>query len=479
MRKHAALAWLAISLSAAPLPETIPASSVRPVVVTSSAKVAPPVSQLPAGYTLSVAAAAPLVTHPIAGCFDDRGRLFVGDAVGVNWKKDQLEANPPNRVLMLEDTDSDGSFDRSTVFADKMTFPAGAQWLNGSLYVASPPGIWKLTDIDDDGVADKREMIVSGFDYTGNAADVHGPFLHPNGRLYWCHGRKGYKAAGKDGKVVFEGKSSGIWSVKPDGTDVQWHALLAGDNPVEVDFTPQGEVIGVQNLYYGQPRGDTLVHWLSGGVYERVDLPHIIAGLPRTLPTMPVMHNFGHVAVSGACFWKSFPENRGADAPLQFLVTHFNTQRVVRMELAPHGATYRAVENEFLKLTDPDVHFTDVIEAPDGSLIVLNTGGWFRLGCPASLMAKPDVLGSILRIRSTLPAAKVSSSWQQTYRPIGTSANELIAGLANADPQVRQRTLARISETRHQDARITTAILGLMTQTLDAPTEHALIYAAQ
>ncbi len=479
MRKHAALAWLAISLSAAPLPETIPASSVRPVVVTSSAKVAPPVSQLPAGYTLSVAAAAPLVTHPIAGCFDDRGRLFVGDAVGVNWKKDQLEANPPNRVLMLEDTDSDGSFDRSTVFADKMTFPAGAQWLNGSLYVASPPGIWKLTDSDGDGVADKREMIVSGFDYTGNAADVHGPFLHPNGRLYWCHGRKGYKAAGKDGKVVFEGKSSGIWSVKPDGTDVQWHALLAGDNPVEVDFTPQGEVIGVQNLYYGQPRGDTLVHWLSGGVYERVDLPHIIAGLPRTLPTMPVMHNFGHVAVSGACFWKSFPENRGADAPLQFLVTHFNTQRVVRMELAPHGATYRAVENEFLKLTDPDVHFTDVIEAPDGSLIVLNTGGWFRLGCPASLMAKPDVLGSILRIRSTLPAAKVSSSWQQTYRPIGTSANELIAGLANADPQVRQRTLARISETRHQDARITTAILGLMTQTLDAPTEHALIYAAQ
>ena len=479
MRKHAALVWLAISLSAAPAPEIIPTCSVRPVVVTSSAKVTPPVAQLPAGYTLSVAAAAPLVTHPIAGCFDDRGRLFVGDAVGVNWKKDQLDANPPNRVLMLEDTDGDGIFDKSTVFADKMTFPAGAQWLNGSLYVASPPGIWKLTDTDGDGVADKREMIVSGFDYTGNAADVHGPFLHPNGRLYWCHGRKGYKAAGKDGKVVFEGKSSGIWSVKPDGTDVQWHALLAGDNPVEVDFTPQGEVIGVQNLYYGQPRGDTLVHWLTGGVYERVDLPHIIAGLPRTLPTMPVMHNFGHVAVSGACFWKSFPENRGADAPLQFLVTHFNTQRVVRMELSRQGSTYRAVENEFLKLTDPDVHFTDVIEAPDGSLIVLNTGGWFRLGCPSSLMAKPDVLGSVLRIRSTALSQKVSGAWQQPYRPIGTSANELIAGLADTDPQVRLRTLGRISETRPQDARITTAVLGLMTQTLDAPTEHALIYAAQ
>jgi putative heme-binding domain-containing protein len=194
---------------------------------------------------------------------------------------------------------------------------------------------------------------------------------------------------------------------------------------------------------------------------------------------MPVMHNFGHVAVSGACFWKSFPENRGADAPLQLLVTHFNTQRVVRMELSRLGSTYRAVENEFLKLTDPDVHFTDVIEAPDGSLIVLNTGGWFRLGCPSSLMAKPDVLGSVLRIRSTALSEKVAGAWQQPYRPIGTSANELIAGLADTDPQVRLRTLGRISETRPQDARITSAVLGLMTQTLDALTEHALIYTAQ
>ena len=479
MRKLAALAWLTIPLAAAPAPELIPASSVRPVIVTSSAKVTPPAAHLPAGYTLSVAAAAPLVTHPIAGCFDDRGRLFLGDAVGVNWKKDQLEAAPPNRVLMLEDTDGDGDFDRSTVFADKMTFPAGAQWLDGSLYVASPPGLWKLTDTDGDGVADKREMIVSGFDYTGNAADVHGPFLRPDGRLYWCHGRKGYKAAGKDGKVVYEGKSSGIWSAQPDGTDVRWHALLAGDNPVEVDFTPQGEVIGVQNLYYGQPRGDTLVHWLYGGVYARADLPQIIAGLPRTLPNMPVMHDFGHVAVSGACFWKTYPETRGADAPLQFLVTHFNTQRVVRMELVRQGSTYRAVENEFLKLADPDAHLTDVIEAPDGSLIVLNTGGWFRLGCPSSLIAKPDVLGSVLRIRPTGPATKVSGAWQQPYRPIGDAADELLAGLGAADAQIRLRTLARIAEIRPRDAGLAAAMLGLMPQSLDAPTEHALIYAAQ
>ena len=149
------------------------------------------------GYVAEAVAAAPLVRHPIMATVDDRGRLFVGDSSGVNLNKAELEKELPHRVLMLEDTDGDGIFDKSTVFADKLTFPQGCAWLNGALYVASPPGIWRFTDTDGDGVADQREMIVRGFDYTGNAADIHGPFVHPNGRLYWCHGRKGHEVIDK------------------------------------------------------------------------------------------------------------------------------------------------------------------------------------------------------------------------------------------------------------------------------------------
>ena len=117
------------------------------------------------------------------------GFLFVGDAAGTNLNKAGLEKQLPNRVILLTDLNNDGRYDKASVFADQMTFPQGGVWLDGSFYVASPPGIWKLTDIDGDDVADVREMIVGGFEYTGNGADVHGPFLHPNGRLYWCHGR--------------------------------------------------------------------------------------------------------------------------------------------------------------------------------------------------------------------------------------------------------------------------------------------------
>jgi putative membrane-bound dehydrogenase-like protein len=496
------LPFLALPVFAADLPpdqgNTLPESAKRPVVVTGKSTLALPKHDLPEGYTLEVAAASPLVTHPIMGCLDDQGRLFVGDATGVNWNKKQLEENPPNRVLMLEDTDKDGAFDKSTLFADKMTFPQGACWLNGSLYVASPPSIWKLTDTDNDGVADQREEIVTGFDYTGNAADIHGPFLHPNGRLYWCHGRKGHVVKQKDGTPVDASLACGIWSCKPDGSDVAWHSLGCGDNPVEVDFTRSGDIIGVQNLYYSQPRGDTLIHWLYGGVYERADQLKAIAHLPRTLETMPVMYNFGHVAVSGCCFWSGYVgavarlrkdgdlSNAGsrvlanAPTPEHFMVTHFNTQRLVRMELTPSGSTYKAVENEFLKLHNPDIHLTDVMEDPrDGSLLLFDTGGWFRIGCPSSLMAKSDLLGAVYRIKPKQPA----TSEQVRAAFAEQDLKSEIQNLQSSDPHARRRALEWMTANLHDEdgaaESVKSALRPLFDQELDPVAEHGLIAAAQ
>ncbi len=465
-----------------------------------------PAAEFPAGLELIVAAAPPVVTHPLMVTFDDRGRLFVGDAAGLNLRRKELEEQLPNRVLMLEDRDGDGVFEKSTVFADKMTFPQGAAWLDGSLYVASPPGIWKLTDTTGDGVADEREMIVGGFDFDGNAADVHGPFLHPtNGRLYWCHGRKGHKVVQKDGTLVHEGKASGIWSSRPDGSDVQWHALGSMDNPVEVDFTPEGDMFGVVNLYYNQPRGDTLMHWLYGGVYERPDQLAVIAGLPRTQERMPVVHNYGHVAVSGCSFYRSGaldPTWRG-----DMLVTYFNTQKVVRTKLIPSGATFRATEHELLKINDPDVHITDVIEDADGSILVIDTGGWFRIGCPASLTEKPDLRGAIYRLRkpgqrpladaygqkidwkslsrAALAQFSTDDRWKvreqaaarlRVQQPEIAPAAAVLLDVKN--PPAQLRACEAIARAKRIDPEQRQALLELLGSPLDTALEHAAMFAA-
>ena len=49
--------------------------------------------------------------------------------------------------------------------------------------------------------------------------------------------------------------------------------------------------------------------------------------------------------------------------------------------------------------TSSDFHPTDVLEDADGSLLVIDTGGWFRIGCPTSQIAKPEIGGGIYRIR--------------------------------------------------------------------------------
>ncbi len=358
--------------------------------------------KVPDGYVVEVAAAPPLVSHPLMADFDHKGRLYIAANCGENLPRPDLEKRLPNFVQRLEDTDKDGKFDKATVFADKMTFPQGCLWFDGSLYVASSGAIWKLTDKDDDGVADERVKLVGDFGYTGNAADVHGPFRGPDGRIYWCEGRHGHEIKDAEGKLISKGKAARIFSCRPDGSDVQTFCTGGMDNPVEICFTPEGEMLGTVNLMYASPRrGDCLVHWQYGGVYPREDFAESLGSeFVRTGPLLPEVHNFGHVAVSGLCH-ASFgsPEFKAERETL--FVTEFNTHRIKRVILKAKDSSY-AVESvdDFAVAESNDFHPTDILEVEeDGSLLVIDTGGWFRIGCPVSQVAKAHIPGAIYRIR--------------------------------------------------------------------------------
>jgi len=339
-----------------------------------------------------------LVKHPIMTALDDRGRLFVSENAGLNLKKDELLEQLPNSIRLLVDTDQDGVYDKATTFADQLTFPQGALWLYDSLYVMSPPSLWKFTDGDGDGVAEIREELVTGLDFTGNAASTHGPFLHPNGRIFWCHGRKGYAVPDPDtGEITMTGKGARLWSCNPGGDDAKPFAGGGMDNPVEVDFTEEGEIVGSINLFYGRPRGDTLTHWVHGGAYPRYDQEQAIIDLPRTGDLLPEVHNFGHVAVSGMCRYRSGKLN--SDWQDQWICSHFNTSKLTRTRFTREGSGFLAAETQVIfHMKAPDAHITDVMEDHNGDLLAIDTGGWFRIGCPTSHIAKPDVAGGIWRI---------------------------------------------------------------------------------
>src|SRR3989454_12843344 len=224
---------------------------------------------VPPGFVVELVAGPPLVERPVSASFDEQGRLYVTDSSGSNEKPEKQLANPPHRVLRLEDTDGDGRFDKSVVFADKVMFPQGCLWHEGAVYVAGPPSIWRFTDTDGDGVADKREEWFNGGTLTGCANDIHGPYLGPDGYLYWTKGAFAEQTHTLGNGRTLNDRAAHIYRARADGSDLE--VIMSGgmDNPVEVAFTPEGEAIFTSTFIdFSQPGDrDGIAHAVYGGVF--------------------------------------------------------------------------------------------------------------------------------------------------------------------------------------------------------------------
>lgn len=350
---------------------------------------------LPEGFVAEKVAGAPLTHHPVMASFDEEGRLYLAENAGVNLRAPDLLQQLPSGIRRLVDEDGDGTFDSSSVFADRMTFPMGSQWLDGSLYVCAPPSVWKLDDPQRTGIARARRELVTRFGFTGNAASIHGPFLGPDGWLYWTDGRHGYEIERTDGGTL-KGKAASIFRCKPDGSQVEVVCGGGMDDPVEIAFTPEGEPIATVDIFFGSPsRVDALIHCIEGGTFPYH--PSVLGELKRTGPLLPAMTDLGWVAPSGLMRYRG--EAFGPEYRDNLFSTQFNTHKIVRHIVVREGATLLTRDEDFLVSTHPDFHPTDVLEDADGSLLVIDTGGWFRIGCPTSQIAKPEVHGAIWRIR--------------------------------------------------------------------------------
>ncbi len=356
--------------------------------------------RIPDGFTIERVAGAPLVDRPITAAFDDSGRLYVADSSGSNDRVQKQLADRPHRIIRLEDADGDGKFDKSTIFADRMMFPEGTLWYDGSLYVAAPPSIWKLTDTDGDGVADRRVEWFQGKTLTGCANDLHGPYLGPDGWIYWCKGAFAKQTYERPGKPPFETRASHIFRCRPDGTGIEPVMTGGMDNPVDVAFTPGGDRIFTTTFFVhpGGGQRDGLIHAIYGGIYGKVHEPIFEPSHKWTGPeVMPVLLHMGPAAPCGLTRYES--DTFGKSYQDNLFACYFNLHKVGRHVLTPQGATFTTKDEDFVTSPDLDFHPTDVLEDADGSLLIVDTGGWYKLCCPTSQLHKPDVLGGIYRVR--------------------------------------------------------------------------------
>jgi putative membrane-bound dehydrogenase-like protein len=413
---------------------------------------------LPPGFEIELVAGPPLVDRPITADFDEQGRLYVSDSSGSNEKVQEQLAKKPHRILRLEDTDGDGRFDKRTIFADGMMFPEGTMWLNGSLYVAAPPSIWKLTDTDGDGVADKREEWFKGQTLTGCANDLHGPYAGPDGWIYWCKGAFAKQTYERPGKPPFVTRASHIFRCRPDGSGLE--AVMTGgmDNPVDVVFTPGGERIFTTTFFQFPAGGrrDGLIHAVYGGIYGKDHDP--IYEHPWTSPhLMPVLTHLGPAAPAGLVRFES--ETFGEDYKDNLFACNFNLHKLTRHVLIPDGASFHTKDEDFLVSNNVDFHPTDVIEDADGSLLVVDTGGWYKLCCPSSQFHKPDVLGAIYRVRKT-GAAKVEHARGLNIPWDMMGVDGLVRLLGDDRPVVRRRAVEVLASSGERAAEQLLLIIG-------------------
>ena len=174
--------------------------------------------KLPPGFRMEVIASEPLLASPSGICWDERGRLFVGELHGYNLagqldieelnKSGQLDtqvrrvqADAKHKhaaergtfgvIKLLTDTNGDGRMDKATVFATNLPPAYGLVPARGGVIVACAPHIIFLADRDGDGKAEVREILFTGFGIGELERGINAPQWGADGWIYFGRGWPG------------------------------------------------------------------------------------------------------------------------------------------------------------------------------------------------------------------------------------------------------------------------------------------------
>lgn len=145
------------------------ASAAEPTITSNDLPRFPPIEPQDAlktfhvkkGFHLEIAACEPNIASPVALSFDENGRLYVVEMIDYSERREEIPHL--GRIRLLEDTNGDGVYDKSTVFADNLPWPTAVFCYDGGIFVGATPDILYLKDSNGDGKADVRETVFTGF----------------------------------------------------------------------------------------------------------------------------------------------------------------------------------------------------------------------------------------------------------------------------------------------------------------------------
>ena len=334
---------------------------------------------VPDGFHVTLFAGEPDVRRPIAFDFDDRGRLWVIENYShPEWKAD----NATDRIIILEDTDHDGQFDKRKIFWDKGRYLTGIAFGHGGVWIANTPELSFIPDRDRDDKPDSEPVVVlDGFQKSINNV-LNNFHWGPDGWLYGAIGLSESSLVGKPGTSDEERTeiARGIWRFHPLRHDFE--VVARGMvNPWGADFNEYGDLFTANTVtahlwhivpgMYCQGRGKETdnphvyrriqsianhLHW-GGGQWQssRSGKQHSVAG-------------GGHAHCGGMVYLgNNWPEQYCG----KFFTNNLHGNRINCDQLVPNRSTYAGVhDKDVLFGNDPWFRGMSVKYGPDGGVYV-------------------------------------------------------------------------------------------------------------
>ncbi|QDU79312.1 Cytochrome c [Polystyrenella longa] len=336
---------------------------------------------VPEGFNVSLFAAEPDVVQPIAFTIDHRGRLWVVECLSYPEWSDKKQ----DRIVILEDTDGDGTFDDRKVFWDQGVNLSGIEVGFGGVWVCSTPNFLFIADADQNDEPDGEPVVLlDGWDAKSSRHNVfNGLTWGPDGWLYGLNGILSKSLVGKPGtpETKRDQLDCGVWRYHP--TKQEFEVVAHGTtNPWGLDFDQYGQMF-ITNCVIKH-----LWHIVPGAHYERM------FGVDVTPHTYELIESVADHIHWGGGNWTSSRDGEGkhdsaggghahAGAMVyqgdnwpeeyrnKLYTLNIHGRRANQDILEPEGSTYSAHHGEDMLFSgDPWFRGLELKYGPDGAVYI-------------------------------------------------------------------------------------------------------------
>ena len=274
---------------------------VKPIMAGLTPEQAARQMTVPGGFQVQLAAGEPLVHQPIALTLDHRGRWWVAEAY--TYPIRAPEGQGRDKIVILEDTDQDGTLDSRKVFAEGLNLVSGLEVGFGGVWIGAAPYLMFIPDVDGNDEPDgEPRILLDGFGYQDTHETLNAFIWGPDGWLYGCHGVFTHSRIGKPDTPDAERTpmNAAVWRYHP--TRHEFEIFAHGtSNPWGVDFNDHGHpfitACVIPHLY----------HVIQGARYQRQGGQHFN---PHTYEDIKTIADHAHYAgdIRDGAWWGHEPE---------------------------------------------------------------------------------------------------------------------------------------------------------------------------